>query len=862
MELVERDELLGQLVALLEEAGSGDGRLAVLSGEAGIGKTSLVRALVARLPREATVLWGACDPLATPQPLGPFRDMAPIASLLDRRAPRHLLLPAILDQLTGDGPRVMVVDDVHWADEATLDALRYVGRRVDRTSGLVIVTYRDDEAAAGSPLRAVLGDLATAPGCRRVHLPPLTVTGVSELAAGHGVDPERLHGTTGGNPFYVTEVLAAPGWSVPPTVADAVLARAARLDRPARALLEVVSISPGGIEPEIATALSPSGDEALDRCLAAGMLELSGDRIAFRHELARLAVEGSVPESRRRRLHRSLLERLERLPGVDAARLVHHADAGSDGASVLRYARLAAQQASARGAHRAAADQYRRAIDRAAAAASAATDEADLVSRWAAERAFFDDPLDVAALYRRASELHRAVGNRLGEGGDLVGLARAMRRAGRSDEGRAVLAGARAGLEALPPGQALAEAFAASATDAVGFYRVEEALDFAARAEEVAATVGPAATLALIEALDARSEAEVVCLESAEGIATGERALRLAVEAGRPELANYSLVNLGGHLLVTRRYERAAACFERSLELALASDLDYLAEFARACLARLRFEQGRWTEALALAEPLADAAVAPIVRVAALNSVGRIRARRGEAGAREALDESWRLALATDLEFRWPVAAGIAEAAWLSGRPDEIAEVVGDLYARLRQSGVRWPAGELGFWLWRAGALPDPPRDVAEPFALHMAGDVQGAAAAWERIGCPYEQAEALAEGDEPAMRQALAIFVRLGAEPAADGLRERMRRSGMGRVPARPRRSTRTAPASLTRRELETLLLLENGLSNAQIAERLYITEKTAGHHVSAIISKLGVRSRGEAASAARKLGITAPET
>ena len=176
-------------------------------------------------------------------------------------------------------------------------------------------------------------------------------------------------------------------------------------------------------------------------------------------------------------------------------------------------------------------------------------------------------------------------------------------------------------------------------------------------------------------------------------------------------------------------------------------------------------------------------------------------------------------------------------------------------YEQACAAGLRWAIGELGSWLVRAQALDRLPDDAAPPYRLPW----REAAEAWQRIGCPYEQAEALADGDEAAMRESLAILTRLGAEPAADRVREKMRRAGVKRVPARPRASTRAAPAQLTRRQLEVLVLLERGLSNAEIAQSLFISEKTAIHHVTAILRKLGVGTRGEAAAAARKMGIPA---
>jgi predicted ATPase len=220
------------------------GRLALVGGEAGVGKTTLARSFAETCPDSVRVLWGACDPLSTPRPLAPFQDMAPFAALLQERQGRHGLLTALLDELSRH--TLMVVEDAHWADEATLDALRFVGRRATGTRSVGIVTYRDDEVGAGHPLRTVLGDLATAAGCERLHVPALTSAGVRTLADGQALDAERLYRVTGGNAFYVTEVLAAPGWTVPLSVTDAVLARVSRLSADARGLIDLVSVAPGG----------------------------------------------------------------------------------------------------------------------------------------------------------------------------------------------------------------------------------------------------------------------------------------------------------------------------------------------------------------------------------------------------------------------------------------------------------------------------------------------------------------------------------------------------------------------------------------------------------------------------------------
>ncbi|HET7450874.1 MAG TPA: LuxR C-terminal-related transcriptional regulator [Gaiellaceae bacterium] len=851
MELVERSGLLSGLEVQIRQAETA-GRMVLIGGEAGVGKTSLARSLVERSPGGVRVLWGACDPLSTPRPLAPFHDMPPLGPVLAEATPREELLSALLAELATRS--LMVVEDVHWADEATLDALRFLGRRVTGTPSVVLVTFREDEVGSGHPLRAVLGDLATAAGCERMQVPPLSAEGVRTLAAGQAIDPDRLYRATRGNAFYVTEVLAAPGWSVPLSVTDAVLARVSRLSADARALIDLVSIAPGGLEPELAERISRQPHEALDEAVERGVLVATGARLEFRHELARIAVESAVPAGRARMLHGELLAGLE-ARGADLARLVHHADAAGLGERVLRYAPDAAREASARGAHREAARQLERAVGYADALTP--KELGDLLTQLAEERVGFDPPPERLALLERIAALRRRSGDDRGLGETLVYLSLTTWGTGRSAEAYELALQAVEILERLPGGRELAHAYATVAVQHMLARRGEPAVEWGTKAIELAEAVD--AHVALHLALNAVGTARLVSLDDESGVEFLERSAAFGAETGDHFAVGRALGNLGSTLGELRRYDEASARLERAIAFDEEHDLDGLAGYATAWLARVRFEQGRWEQAEELAtEALRRRDVLVIIPITALCVLGRLAVRRGVAYGAVLLDEAWALAETTgDLQRVWPVAAGRAEAAWLTGRSREIERLVRPTFELARSLGSGWSIGELGWWLARAGTSDVDLTGAAEPFALAAHGGWREAAEAWARLGCPYERAEALALGDEPALREALAILTGLGAEPMADRVREAMRRAGVKRVPARPRASTREAPAQLTRRQLEVLGLLGDGLGNAEIARRLFISEKTVIHHVSAILRKFGARTRGEAAAVARKMGI-----
>jgi hypothetical protein len=339
----------------------------LLGGEAGIGKTTVVRAFC-DLDGASRVLWGACDALNTPRPLGPFLDVAEqaggeLAALAEEGTSPSALVAALARDLRRR-PAIVVLEDLHWADEATLDVVRLLARRIDGLPALVIATYRD-ELERDHPLRVVLGEVASAGPVTRLAPARLSADAVAQLARAAGPDAAELHRRTAGNPFFVSEVLAAGGADVPDTVRDAVLARAARLPRAARALVEAVAIVPQRAELWLLEALSGGELGALESCLASGMLRADRDAVAFRHEIARIAIEETLPPDRMLALHRAALAALVDRD-ADPARLAHHAEAAGDRDAVLRHAPAAGERAAALGAHREAAAQFARALRQAA----------------------------------------------------------------------------------------------------------------------------------------------------------------------------------------------------------------------------------------------------------------------------------------------------------------------------------------------------------------------------------------------------------------------------------------------------------------------------------------------------------------
>ncbi|MCP2199141.1 ATP-binding protein [Lentzea flava] len=839
--LVERDRERAALASWWDEASAGRGRLVLVGGDAGAGKTALVDTFLRHF--SGRLLHGTCEPLATPVPLGPLRDMAGDLPLTGDPAE---IRRWFLDELRGT-PTLVVLDDAQWADEGTLDLLRFLGRRIERCPAMVVVVYRDDEVGVRHPLRVLAGDLSTVPVVRRLAVPPLSLAAVTALAEGSGLDAAELHHRTGGNAFFVTEVLGDGGATVPATVRDAVLARAARLTPGAREVLDALACLGPRAAPWVVEAVSGRPFADLDECADRGLVVAHGGVVSFRHELARVAVEEAIAPGRAARVHRRALDVLGAAPPgeVEPARLANHALLAQDRSALLTHARAAAEQASALGAHTEAAAHLRRALD----VCGDSVLRAELLEGLGRQCHLADDLGNALRWWQDAVAARTSIGDRRGQGTALAGLAiTALHLAREVPLGERSIDQAVEVLTSLPPGPEFAFACAVRAKFAAMGFRNDEAIAWGERA-----LVGEEP---LVRALAAMS----IGIGRAQngdvrGLDLIGESIRLTRAAGAYDEAG--LAYFWAQLIcVTRRwYRQADHWYAEAIAYTEDHGQEVWRQWLRAFRARALLDQGRWDDAEALAsEVLRSAAVDDGRTMISMVVLATVRARRGDPDSRQLLTHVRPAMVTAEPVVGWLVGAtrALAETAWYAGDLGEVRAIVTPALATAAREP--WHLGALAHLLSRTGStvVPD---EAAEPYRLHLTGFHEEAALRWRQVGCPYEAALALTDsGDERLLREALAEFDRLGARPMRDATARRLRRHGVRDI---PRRSTTTGADGLTAREREVLTLLADGRRNTEIAEELFLSCRTVEHHVASVLRKLRVPDRAEAARYARRNGV-----
>jgi DNA-binding CsgD family transcriptional regulator len=864
--LVEREAELNRLEQCLEQVAlSGEGIVTFIGGEAGGGKTMLVNELGSGRDPRQHVLYGACEPLLAPRPFGPFIDLGEtlggeLSKLIGEGAKPHAVAGALLRELSqDDATSLVVLEDLHWADEATLDVLRLTARRLSGVGALILATYRNDALGPWHPLRTLIGELGASQTILRMSLAPLSPEAVRVLATPCGVDPEILYRRTDGNPFFVTQLLTSVTETLPESVTDAVLARAARLSPGARSVLEAIAVAGPQVELWLLDRLTGPVQDQLAECVEGGMIVSDRDVVSFRHELMREAIGSVITAPQKQMLHAAALQALSEPPSgeADLARLAHHADGTGDPGAALRYIRPAAARAAKLGAHREAAALYERALSYGDSLPLQA--RAQLLERRAAESYLLAEFEAAEPDQEQALACYQQLGDELRQAAALSWLSNLVWETGSVSDAQPMAIRAVEQLERLPPGRELLAALIQVAQLKLAAEEPGEARTWALRACELAnqfrhprANVAALVTLGWVEFFTGEDS----------GLEKLERAIALGDAAG------FDADVAGAHVVVARtaarlrRYDLAERHVRAGLEYCDGRDIDLWRYYLLAWQSKLELARGRWDEATRRAE-VCLGRPCPFSRIHALVALGLVRARRGDPQAWAPLDE----ALATALprrEWQWigPVAVARAEAAWLDGRQESIAAEIEPALGFPMRHGDPYAAA-VAYWSWRAG-LEGPlsaAEDEDDPQLLEISGDWAAAADRWRALGCPYETAMVRAASDDPQhLREALRTLQALGARPASAMVSRRLRDLGVRSIPRGPRKKTRENPAGLTARELEVLALVCEGLRNAEIAQRLVVSEKTVDHHVSSVLRKLDVHTRGEASAQALKLGLAGP--
>ncbi len=849
--LLEREGELATLIGLVDDLGTDGGKVVLIRGEAGIGKSALVEAFVGSLDRRTQVISGACDDLFIPQALGPFWDMARAEPLL--REPlyagdRPRLVEALISLISRpDRPSVVVIEDTHWADEGTFDAIRYIGRRIARTNGILLLTYRDGEVDYDHPLRGVVGDLP--PGdVVRLQLGGLSLAAVTQLVGEAGIDAGDTYRATRGNPLLVAEMGVAAQGGIPGSLQDSLLGRLRRLTTGSQEMLKLLSVIPEPIPSVDAQRLPGVDSDRLDECITRGFIEVEAGRVSFRHDLIRRAVEASLAEHERRAKFAAVLAGLPE--ETHPCLLIHCAREVEDVDRLIDLAPRSARYAATTGSHQQAAEDFREVGPHLALIDP--HERAPLLDEWAREEFLVDDIEEALRLNELAGDLYHELDDRGAVSRALAWRAHYLENSGRRE---AAMDAARAAVAAL--GEAATGADLANALEVNAYLQmmagnVTAVRDLVARALEAG---GPD----IDETVRIRSLNHRGIVDNIANYPKGRRSLdearKRAETAGQWFEECRALLNHAWAAAEARDVTVALDYARRGIASAERHELPILEAYVSALYARALEMAGRWHEAADIARGLLDAA--SITRMVALPVIGTIDLRRGRPETETLLAEAWEIASATgEVQRTSPAAMAIGEQAWLTGTPLVGSEDLVRAMHDALELGFSWSPGAIAVWLWRCDLLDEAPHRIAAPYRASIEGRARDAAATWERLGIPYERALALSDGDVPDQLEALELLETLGATAVAAKLRKTLRDRGVT-VTRGKGKATRGNEAGLTARQAEVLRLLGRGMSNTQIADELFVSPRTVENHVAAVLDKLDVSSRSEAVERARSSAL-----
>jgi ATP/maltotriose-dependent transcriptional regulator MalT len=871
--LLERESAIAKIndnIATIAQSG----KILLLSGEAGIGKTTVFEHIRLHADPNIDIVWSGCDPLFTPRPYAPIYDFAQLISpellsQLDSGASPNIICASFFQALSHfTKPTILLIEDVHWADNASLDLLKYVVRRISFLPCLLCLSYRDDEVAPDHPLSSVLALMPSA-HTLRIPLVPLSKNAVAKLCKTSAYDPQTLHKITGGNPFYVAELLANSDYAqqaIPASIRDAVSNRVLHLANSERALLQVLSLVPFSIPVALINALfSENGESFAMACVARKLLQCDQNSVfRFRHELVRLAILESQPAHQQKQAHQSILDCLEQILVIaNLAWLVHHAEGALNADSVLKYAPKAAANAAALGAHKEAASFYAKALKFVEYADTELA--ANLNESWAYEVGLTTHMnQSVIDARRHAINLWRALGRQDKVGENLRYLSRLYWYQGQAEKAEQYANQAIQTFESIPASSELAMAYSMRSQLDMLNDRLDEAVIWGNKALQLAEQFNSVSVT--VHALNNIGTA-IVMRGDERGEEQLNKSLSIAQQHGLHEDVARVYTNYSDYCIRFKKLKLAESLSTKGIQYDISHDLDSWTYYLVGLQAQLRQEQGRLIDAHTIASGVQGIENQTLLmKLPALLVLARVSSRLAMANSDELLIQALSDAQSTnECQYMIPAHFALIEYHWLQSDNPAQTELVKKHIIWLDElaDGLlnQWQLGELMAWKMRHSMHVDMAKlhAIAPPYQLELQGDIEGAFIAWQTLGMPFDASLSLLHGqNEPAdirqsqLLKAWQLFENIEAKAALQKVRSIAVDEGVGDLLPKVRRGpytkTRQHPLGLTNKEQQVLKCLVTGASNQQIAQTLSRSNRTIENHVSSILNKLNVDNRIEA--------------
>ena len=863
MDVIERDEFLDRLQSKVREVSGGEGHCIFVSGEAGIGKTTLVKTFCKGLKNRFPIYQGTCDALFTPRPLAPLYDvLLQTGSTLPENSAlsedRTLFFTRILNEFRNQKQTsLLIFEDIHWADDATFDFIKFFARRITQLPCLFILTYRDNEVHSNDQLRNILGHL-NRDSFTRLELQPLSKEAVDKMAAERGYNGEDVYSVSGGNPFYVNEILANYSPGIPDNIRDSVLTVFNRLEEKTKQVWKILSVLPTPLEIDYLKKMDPLFVAVIENCIKHNILILNKGLIAFKHELYRRTIEASLSPLVRIELNKTILDLF--LPNLEKnqkiEQIVHHAKNANEYDVVVQYAPIAGAKAASVGAHTEAAKLYFSAIEY-----YQGTDPDPLIEFYEAYayECYLTNQIKDSIIYAgKALNLWEKRNDAEKVGNCLRFLSRLWWFDGNRKKAEAFAMQAIEVLDKLPPSKAKAMAYSNMSHLRMLSDEPVECMLWGEKAIALAKELSDEEILS--HALNNVGDVQARIPSSKEkGIALLLQSLEIALKNGFQEHAARAYTNLGHNGFLTKDYEFAGNILDEGIRYCEERGLDSWTVYMLSTKARLKLETGNWDEAYRISEKLiSDDDPPTIVRIGTLTVLATIKMRKGDAGAHPLLVEALEMAFETmELHRIIPAMVASLEYEWITGTQFIEKEALETTIAMTGNMGNLYENSQFAFWLRKARKQSISLKDYFTGYQLDNKKMIANAAAAWEKAGCPYELALTLFEGTDDDKRKAVSIIHDLGATAVYEKMKFELRRSGIKNIPRGVRKTTQSNAAQLTSRELEVLQLINEGLQNKEIASRLFISAKTVDHHISSILYKLEVNTRAKAVHEAIRLEI-----